>query len=160
MNFKPLMAMTAPFQSIELSDAPHRRGVFMQSAHELFLGGDIKALWFNIESFWSLREGQCLSAREICPRIFFESVPNGERTQKRPHRPECKAEWSNWLRGGSASGILRSLLLEIILRRKSSEVGEPGRERKLGGPRILEKAKARQGSRRVEEIPRMATRMN
>jgi hypothetical protein len=47
-----------------------------------------------------------------------------------------------------------------ILRRKSSEVGEPGRERKLGEPGILEKAKARQGSRRVEEIPRMATRMN
>ncbi len=52
------------------------------------------------------------------------------------------------------------LLLEIILRRKSSEVGAPGRERKLGGPGILKKAKARQGSRRVEEIPRMATKMN
>ncbi len=52
------------------------------------------------------------------------------------------------------------LLPGSILRRKSSAVGALGRERKLGGPRILEKAKARQGSRRVEEIPRMATRMN
>jgi hypothetical protein len=52
------------------------------------------------------------------------------------------------------------LLPGDILRRKSGEVGALGRERKLGEPGILEKAKARQGSRRVEEIPRMATKMN
>jgi hypothetical protein len=102
--------MTAPFQSIELSDAPHRRGVFMQSAHEWFLGGDIKTLWFNIISFLSLTVGKCLSARKICPEIFFERTQKHSRCRNaKPlrsigYKEEAKAESCGFVLQESAAG--------------------------------------------------------
>ena len=43
---------------------------------------------------------------------------------------------------------------------KSCRGGEPGRQGNPGGIGILENAKARQGSRRAKETPRMANAMN
>ena len=102
--------MTALFQSIKLSDAPRSRGVFMRSAKEWFVEIDIKNAWINIKSFWPLREGQCLSSRGICPRIFFESIPKWRKNAKASALPECKAAGNHWKQGGSESGHRRNTI--------------------------------------------------
>jgi hypothetical protein len=102
--------MTAPFQSIELSDAPHRRGVFMQSAHELFLGGDIKALWFNIKSFFVSDSREMFECPKDLPRVFFERTQKRSRCRNvRPsgtigYEEEAKAESCGFVLQESAEG--------------------------------------------------------
>jgi hypothetical protein len=39
------------------------------------------------------------------PKDFFREHFEWRKNAKASVLPECKAEWSHWLRGGSASGI-------------------------------------------------------
>jgi len=52
------------------------------------------------------------------------------------------------------------LLPEYLWSLKSRRGGEPGMQQNPGSSGILEKSKARQGSRRANKTPRMANAMN